>query len=62
MRAAEVTATLAGYGVDGKKLSARGFGETQPVIKDATTKEEHQKNRRVQIYILPIQPTGGSDG
>ena len=62
MRAAEVTAALAEYGIDGKKLSARGFGETRPIIKDATSTEDHQKNRRVQIYILPIQSSGGSDG
>tara|TARA_Y100000590_G_scaffold307591_1_gene347308 strand:- start:250 stop:672 length:423 start_codon:yes stop_codon:yes gene_type:complete len=55
MRAAEVTAALESFGVPGHHLSCRGFGETQPIKKNATTAAEHRENRRVQIYIKPIQ-------
>jgi len=38
--------------VDPTRLSATGFGEYKPVASN-TTKEDRQKNRRVEIVILP---------
>lgn len=38
--------------VDPTRLSATGFGEYKPVAPN-TTKEDRQKNRRVEIVILP---------
>ncbi len=39
-------------GLSPKRLSATGFGEYQPVMSN-DTKEGRQKNRRVEIVILP---------
>lgn len=39
-------------GVEPKRLSATGYGEYQPVASNST-KEGRQKNRRVEIVILP---------
>lgn len=39
-------------GIDRERLVAKGYGETQLVIKDAKTEDEHQKNRRTEFTIL----------
>lgn len=51
-RAKIVYDRLIQMGVDKKRLTYKGYGETQPDIKDAATDEEHQKNRRVEIIKL----------
>lgn len=43
---------LSDQGVDPKRLSAIGYGEYHPVDSN-DTKEGRQKNRRVEIVILP---------
>ncbi len=40
------------HGVDAKRLSATGYGEFHPVASN-DSKENKQKNRRVEIVILP---------
>lgn len=55
MRAAEVTDVLESFGIPGNQLSCRGFGETRPIEKNATSSLDHLKNRRVQIYIKPLK-------
>jgi outer membrane protein OmpA-like peptidoglycan-associated protein len=49
-RAASVQAWLAGKGVEGGRLTPRGFGETRPVA-DNGTAEGRQRNRRVEVII-----------
>ncbi len=39
------------HGVDGRRLSYRGYGETKPVA-DNATEEGRQKNRRVEVLIV----------
>ncbi|MCQ2209041.1 MAG: OmpA family protein [Paludibacteraceae bacterium] len=39
-------------GVKVDRLKMRGDGEYHPIIKNAKTEEDHQKNRRVEIYKL----------
>lgn len=41
-------------GVDPKRIVARGYGETQLIIKDAQTEEEHEKNRRTEFKVIEI--------
>jgi outer membrane protein OmpA-like peptidoglycan-associated protein len=55
-RAESVVAYLAKKGIDRARLTAQGFGETQPIA-DNTTKKGKAANRRVVFAI-----TAGNDG
>lgn len=50
-RANTVRNYLIGKGVDGSRLSARGYGETQPVASNNSS-AGRAKNRRVELRIL----------
>jgi outer membrane protein OmpA-like peptidoglycan-associated protein len=50
-RAKAVVAYLVSKGVDEKRVSSQGYGETQPIDKRHTA-EAWAKNRRVQFVIL----------
>ena len=39
-------------GVDKGRLTARGYGESQLIIEDAETEEEHQVNRRTEFKVI----------
>lgn len=39
-------------GIEKERMIAKGYGETQLIIKDAKTEEEHQRNRRTEFTIL----------
>jgi peptidoglycan-associated lipoprotein len=39
-------------GIVADRLTAKGYGETRLIIKDAKTEEEHQRNRRTEFTIL----------
>lgn len=41
-------------GVEATRITAKGYGESSLLVKDAQTEEEHQKNRRTEIKILEI--------
>lgn len=52
-RATSVVEYLQSKGVPGSRLSARGFGEFQPLdAKAADTKENRAKNRRTDIVLM----------
>lgn len=51
-RALSVLHYLTGRGADPKRLSATGYGEYQPVASNSSA-SGRQKNRRVEIVILP---------
>ena len=62
-RAMRVRDILVQSGVPPKRLSVRGYGETDPIADNATP-EGRQLNRRVQLEIRPneklqAQQTGG---
>lgn len=38
-------------GVDPSRLSSRGYGESEPLVPDAVSEEEHSKNRRVEFHF-----------
>jgi OOP family OmpA-OmpF porin len=39
-------------GIAADRLIATGYGESQPVVADAQTEEDHQKNRRTTLHTL----------
>jgi peptidoglycan-associated lipoprotein len=41
-------------GIDADRLSARGYGETKLIVKQARTEEEHQRNRRTEFKVLAL--------
>jgi chemotaxis protein MotB len=51
-RATTVLHYLEDTGIDPRKLQATGYGEYRPVVPN-DTKENRQRNRRVEVVILP---------
>ncbi len=39
-------------GIEKKRVISKGYGESKPIIIDAKTEEEHNKNRRTEIKVL----------
>ncbi|WP_299706072.1 OmpA family protein [uncultured Pontibacter sp.] len=42
-------------GIDRSRITARGYGESRPVVRNAKTEEEHQRNRRTEFKVVRIQ-------
>ena len=40
--------------VEAERITAKGYGETQLVVKQARTEEEHQRNRRTEFKVLAL--------
>jgi len=40
--------------IDPARITAKGYGETQLIVKNAKTEEEHQRNRRTEFKILEL--------
>jgi outer membrane protein OmpA-like peptidoglycan-associated protein len=53
-RAKSAVAYIISKGIDPARITAKGYGETQLVVKNATTEEEHQKNRRTEFKVTRI--------
>jgi outer membrane protein OmpA-like peptidoglycan-associated protein len=51
-RAQSVVEYLISGGIDAKRLVAKGFGESQPLIKSASTDQDHSKNRRTTFKVI----------
>jgi OOP family OmpA-OmpF porin len=49
-RVASVRDYVVKQGIDGKRISGQGFGESKPIA-DNKTKEGRSKNRRVEIKV-----------
>jgi peptidoglycan-associated lipoprotein len=50
-RAKAVVDYLVSAGIESKRLEARGYGESQPLVKNAGTDEDHAKNRRTTFKV-----------
>ncbi|MEQ9304983.1 MAG: OmpA family protein, partial [Marinoscillum sp.] len=48
-------------GVRTDRIVARGYGETQLIIQNATTEEQHQRNRRTEFKVLRYDPRDRED-
>ena len=53
-RAIAVEKIMENNGVQPKRLSVRGFGEYRPIEPNKEGKQGNPKNRRVEIYIVPM--------
>lgn len=51
-RAKSVVDYLVEQGINPDRLSSKGFSSSQPVVKNAKTEEDHQKNRRTTFQVL----------
>ncbi len=51
-RADSAVAYIVKNGIDPERLVARGYGESQLIIKNAQTEEEHQVNRRTEFKVI----------
>jgi outer membrane protein OmpA-like peptidoglycan-associated protein len=41
-------------GIKKDRVISKGYGETKPLIPDAATEEDFQKNRRTEFKILKV--------
>ncbi|WP_304621524.1 OmpA family protein [Rufibacter sp. XAAS-G3-1] len=41
-------------GIDAKRITARGYGESRPVVRNARTEAQHQRNRRTEFTVTRI--------
>jgi outer membrane protein OmpA-like peptidoglycan-associated protein len=48
-------------GVSPERITAKGYGETQLIVKNAQMEEEHQKNRRTEFKVLRYNPAENED-
>jgi len=53
-RAESAVAYIVSKGVDKARITAKGYGETRPVLKDAKTEDEYQRNRRTEFKVTKI--------
>lgn len=51
-RAKKIESLLAQRGISRSRMFVMGLGEDRPVIRNAQTEEQHQKNRRVEILKM----------
>ncbi len=60
-RARSAVSYIINAGVKSERITAKGYGETQLLIKNAQTEEQHQKNRRTEFKVLRYNPKEGND-
>ncbi len=53
-RAKSAVDYIVSRGIDPSRITAKGYGETQLIVKNAKTEEEHQRNRRTEFKILEL--------
>ena len=53
-RANSAVRYIISQGIDKSRLTAKGYGETQLIVLDAQTEEQHQVNRRTEFKILEV--------
>ncbi|MCE7056977.1 OmpA family protein [Algoriphagus sp. AGSA1] len=54
-RAQSAVDYIVSQGISADRLVAKGYGESQLIIENATTEEEHQVNRRTEFKVIEIQ-------
>lgn len=60
-RAISAVRYIINKGVAPERIVAKGYGESQLLIRDAKTEEEHQVNRRTEFKVLRYNPRNRED-
>lgn len=55
-RAESAVQYIISKGIEPKRIAARGYGKTRPIVENAQTEEEHQTNRRTEFKVTEITP------
>lgn len=53
-RAKSAVGYIVSKGIEKGRITSRGYGETKPVVKNAKTEEEFQRNRRTEFKVTQI--------
>jgi len=53
-RAEAAVAYIVSKGIDKSRITAKGYGETRPIVAKPTTEEEYQRNRRTEFKVTRI--------
>lgn len=53
-RAESIRNYLIDNGMNPKRVTAKGYNDSKPKIRNAKTEEQHQQNRRVEIRIISV--------
>lgn len=53
-RAESAVQYIISKGIEPRRIAARGYGKTRPIIANAQTEEEHQVNRRTEFKVTEI--------
>lgn len=54
-RAESAVNYLVSQGIAAERLVAKGYGEEQPIVAEASTEEDHQRNRRTEFKVIEIE-------
>lgn len=60
-RAKSAVSYIISSGIEAERITAKGYGETQLLVSNAQTEEEHQKNRRTEFKVLKYNPLEKND-
>jgi outer membrane protein OmpA-like peptidoglycan-associated protein len=56
-RAESAVEYLVDSGIEPSRITARGYGESQLIIKNAMTEEQHEINRRTEFKVISVNST-----
>ena len=60
-RARSAVRYMINQGIESNRITAKGYGESQLLIKNAQTEKQHQKNRRTEFKVLRYNPKEEND-
>lgn len=53
-RAESAVEYIINSGISSLRITAKGYGETQPIVEEAETEEEHEMNRRTEFKVVEL--------
>ncbi|PIB37586.1 hypothetical protein BFP72_15550 [Reichenbachiella sp. 5M10] len=60
-RAQSAVDYIIAQGIDSKRITAKGYGESKLIIENADSEIEHQQNRRTEFKVIKYNPKDTSD-